>query len=76
MIKTNDDLRPHSIVLGSGAVVSICMGFEIASKYAAKSYLEGTYTVRPSTPEDVAFVCTEGGINRIELIEKAMSTKS
>lgn len=75
-MKTVDDLRPHSIVLGSGSVVAICMGNEIASRYAAKSYLEGTYSIRPSTPEDVAFVCTEGGINRIELIEKAMSTKS
>lgn len=67
---------PHAIVMASGSPVAICIGKNVAEDYAAKSYLKGSYTVRPATPEDVAFICTEGGINRVELIERAMSTKS
>lgn len=67
---------PHAIVMASGRPVAICIGKAVAEDYAAKSYLKGTYTIRPATPSDVTFICTEGGREREGLIERAMSTKS
>lgn len=76
MINIELNTTPHAIVMGSGSPVAICIGKAVAEDYAAKSYLKGTYTIRSATPSDVTFICTEGGIDKEELIERAMSTNS